>query len=152
MINFKLDTEIRTDKLVSLASVECILAGHWWSHTQTKACFMFISVFCLLLSVMQDVATKTERGRRIGQAVADTGKAVGKTEFSYISVTKIQVFIFLSRFHVTGGALNSARSFVSSWLSELTQSTSEGNGGEKKDEKEMDEEKEGKVMAEKEDL
>jgi len=113
---------------------------------------MFISVFCLLLSVMQDVATKTERGRRIGQAVADTGKAVGKTEFSYISVTKIQVFIFLSRFHVTGGALNSARSFVSSWLSELTQSTSEGNGGEKKDEKEMDEEKEGKVMAEKEDL
>ena len=26
---------------------------------------------------MQDVATKSERGRRIGQAVADTGKAVG---------------------------------------------------------------------------
>ena len=28
---------------------------------------------------MQDVATKSERGRRIGQAVADTGKAVGKS-------------------------------------------------------------------------
>ena len=28
---------------------------------------------------MQDVTTNTERGRRIGQAVASTGKAVGKS-------------------------------------------------------------------------
>ncbi|CAH3175904.1 unnamed protein product [Porites evermanni] len=58
-----------------------------------------------LASVMQDVTTNTERGRRIGQAVASTGKAVG-------------------------GAINSARSLVTSWLSELTQSTSEENAQE----------------------
>ncbi|XP_073235603.1 late secretory pathway protein AVL9 homolog isoform X2 [Porites lutea] len=58
-----------------------------------------------LASVMQDVTTNTERGRRIGQAVASTGKAVG-------------------------GAINSARSLVTSWLSELTQSTSEQNAQE----------------------
>ena len=34
---------------------------------------------CVLFSVMQDVTTNTERGRRIGQAVASTGKAVGKS-------------------------------------------------------------------------
>lgn len=58
-----------------------------------------------LASVMQDVTTNTERGRRIGQAVASTGKAVG-------------------------GAINSARSLVTSWLSELTQSASEQNAQE----------------------
>ena len=47
--------------------------------------FFFLFVYnwpnysCVLFSVMQDVTTNTERGRRIGQAVASTGKAVGKS-------------------------------------------------------------------------
>lgn len=45
---------------------------------------------------MQDVASKSERGRRIEQAVSQTRMVVG-------------------------GAINSARSFVTSWLTELTQ-------------------------------
>lgn len=81
-----------------------------------------------LSNVMQDVATKSERGRRIGQAVADTGKAVG-------------------------GVINSARSFVTSWLSELTQSTTAENAQEKdKDEKQTEEEKEEKLTASNEQL
>ena len=43
-------------------------------------------------------------------------------------------------FRFVGGAINSARSFVTSWLSELTQSTSEQNDEEAKDEKELDQE------------
>lgn len=72
-----------------------------------------------LSNVMQ-----TEKGRRIGHAVAETGKVVG-------------------------GAINSARSFVTSWLSELTQSSSEqneeetgeGKGSEEKNEATINQEK-----------
>ena len=55
--------------------------------------------------------------------------------------TRESLLIFLSRFRVAGGAINSARSFVSSWLSELTQSASEENEGEKKDENETKQDK-----------
>ena len=47
--------------------------------------FFFLFVYnwpnysCVSFSVMQDVTTNTERGRRIGQVVASTGKAVGKS-------------------------------------------------------------------------
>jgi len=119
---WKLTTNYQAWRGKEHAGIDDVHAGHPFQGQMGLS-----DIKIRLSNVMQDVATKTERGRRIGQAVADTGKAVG-------------------------GALNSARSFVSSWLSELTQSTSEENGGEKKDEKEMDEEKEGKVMAEKEDL
>jgi len=57
---------------------------------------------------------QTERGRRIGYAVAETGKVVG-------------------------GAINSARSFVTSWLSELTHSTSEQNDEKTEDKTQLDE-------------
>ncbi|KAL9966000.1 hypothetical protein ACROYT_G024005 [Oculina patagonica] len=63
-----------------------------------------------LSNVMQ-----TDRGRRIGHAVAETGKAVG-------------------------GAINSARSFVTSWLSELAQSTSEQNDEEADNNEKQDKE------------
>lgn len=48
-------------------------------------------------------------------------------------------------FFFLGGAINSARSFVTSWLSELTQSSSEetgeGKAPEEKSEAKIDEEK-----------
>lgn len=64
----------------------------WWSWQAVFYCcclFVLVCSFffvynwpnysCVLFSVMQDVTTNTERGRRIGQAVASTGKAVGKS-------------------------------------------------------------------------
>ena len=56
---------------------------------------------------------------------------------------------FDSLFFFSGGAINSARSFVTSWLSELTQSSSEqneketgkGKAPEEKSEAKIDEEK-----------
>lgn len=52
---------------------------------------------------------------------------------------------FDSLFFFLGGAINSARSFVTSWLSELTQSSSEetgeGKAPEEKSEAKIDEEK-----------
>lgn len=49
-------------------------------------------------------------------------------------------FCFLKlRFRFAGGAINSARSFVTSWLSELAQSTSEQNNEESDNNKEQDE-------------
>lgn len=67
---------------------------------------------------MQDVASKSERGRKIEQAVSQTRKAVGV-------------------------AIDSARSFVASWLTELTQPHSEDL-----EEKEIEEEKEHKESIE----
>lgn len=72
-----------------------------------------------LSNVMQ-----TERGRRIGHAVVETGKVVG-------------------------GAINSARSFVTSWLSELTQSSSEQNEKETGEGKAPEEKSEAKIDEEK---
>jgi len=71
-----------------------------------------------LANVMQDVASKSERGRKIEQAVSQTRKAVGV-------------------------AIDSARSFVASWLTELTQPHSEDL-----EEKEIEEEKEHKESIE----
>lgn len=47
---------------------------------------------------------------------------------------------FKLRFCLAGGAINSARSFVTSWLSELTQSTLEQNDEETRDKTQLDEE------------
>ena len=47
---------------------------------------------------------------------------------------------FKPRFCFAGGAINSARSFVTSWLSELTHSTSEQNDEKTGDKTQLDEE------------
>lgn len=46
---------------------------------------------------------------------------------------------FKPRFCFAGGAINSARSFVTSWLSELTHSTSEQNDEKTGDKTQLDE-------------
>lgn len=87
------------------AGIDDVHAGHPFQGQMG-----LLDIKIRLSNVMQ-----TERGRRIGNAVAETGKAVG-------------------------GAINSARSFLSSWLSELTQSTSEQNDEKTGDKTQLDEE------------
>ena len=56
---------------------------------------------------------------------------------------------FDSLFFFLGGAINSARSFVTSWLSELTQSSSEQNEEETGEGKAPEEKSEAKIDEEK---
>ncbi|KAJ7369780.1 late secretory pathway protein avl9 [Desmophyllum pertusum] len=102
---WKLTTNYQVWRGKEHAGIDDVHAGHPFQGQMGLS-----DIKIRLSNVMQ-----TERGRRIGNAVAETGKAVG-------------------------GAINSARSFVTSWLSELTQSTSEQDDGKTKDNEQMDEE------------
>lgn len=72
-----------------------------------------------------------------------------ETELGKTSKEFKKLRYFDSLFFFLGGAINSARSFVTSWLSELTQSSSEQNEKETGEGKAPEEKSEAKIDEEK---
>lgn len=72
-----------------------------------------------------------------------------ETELGKTSKEFKKLRYFDSLFFFLGGAINSARSFVTSWLSELTQSSSEQNEEETGEGKAPEEKSEAKIDEEK---
>lgn len=72
-----------------------------------------------------------------------------ETELGKTSKEFRKLRYFDSLFFFLGGAINSARSFVTSWLSELTQSSSEQNEEETGEGKAPEEKSEAKIDEEK---
>lgn len=72
-----------------------------------------------------------------------------ETELGKTSKEFKKLRYFDSLFFFLGGAINSARSFVTSWLSELTQSSSEQNEEETGEGKAPEEKSEAKIDDEK---
>lgn len=72
-----------------------------------------------------------------------------ETELGKTSKEFKKLRYFDSLFFFLGGAINSARSFVTSWLSELTQSSSEQNEKETGEGKAPEEKSEAKIDDEK---
>lgn len=80
-------------------------------------------------------------------SLGDEWETASRTRENIKGFRKLRYFDSL--FFFLGGAINSARSFVTSWLSELTQSSSEQNEEETGEGKAPEEKSEAKIDEEK---